>query len=362
MSGIRWWPFFLVVLLGGLFPCSARAAERVAILVMGAEPSYDELADQCTEVLVAAVSRREDAEIVGKEEFLARLSLRNRRQVEQCLQEKTCLARAETVLGLATMIFGYLGGEKDTYRLHLLRVSAEGEVDSQVKREFAGGTEGLLSGIAPLLDQLYLVEEASMKVKSSPPGAQVYLDDRPVGTTPLLLPRVAVGTHKLRLEAAGYETHSQAVQVEEVALEVKVALKKKVSRVPPAHKKKDDKAGPSMGAPGLLFWSLGAASLLSLGSGGVLHGIAYQDAEEYGSTADPSKADDIKRRGERRWTAALVCYGAGLLLAASSAVVYWLETESAKAGGGSGGDAHPGPGLGVIVTPSGGMVIWQGAF
>ena len=89
----------LLLLLAG--PGLAEARERVAALVLGAEEASEPLADQCTEVLVAAVSRQTDQEIVGKEEFLARLGLPDRAGVETCLvlTGVTSAQEAETLSG-----------------------------------------------------------------------------------------------------------------------------------------------------------------------------------------------------------------------------------------------------------------------
>jgi serine/threonine protein kinase len=50
-------------------------------------------------------------------------------------------------------------------------------------------------------------------VASRPPGATVFMDGKQVGTTPLSLRGVAIGSHAIRLEAAGYRRWSSAVRV-----------------------------------------------------------------------------------------------------------------------------------------------------
>jgi hypothetical protein len=53
----------------------------------------------------------------------------------------------------------------------------------------------------------------SLVVDSLPPGARVFLDGRPVGTTPLALDKVAAGSHVVRLELTGYNRWSSMVQI-----------------------------------------------------------------------------------------------------------------------------------------------------
>lgn len=53
----------------------------------------------------------------------------------------------------------------------------------------------------------------SLEVMSMPFGASVYLDDAPVGETPLLLNNILVGTHQLRFESDGYASLLKTVEV-----------------------------------------------------------------------------------------------------------------------------------------------------
>lgn len=54
---------------------------------------------------------------------------------------------------------------------------------------------------------------APLAVVSRPAGAKVFLDGKPVGTTPLSLPSVAAGPHLVRLERDGYRRWSSSVRV-----------------------------------------------------------------------------------------------------------------------------------------------------
>ncbi len=351
-------PALLCVLLGA-WPRLALGSERVAVLVFGAEPAFDDLADQCTEVLLAALARQGQTEIVGKEEFLARLDLKERADTEACLREATCLARAQAVLGVDSLVFGYLGGEADVYRMHLMRVGVDGKVGQQVKQEFTGGADALFSGLAPMLDRLAEVTEAPLRVDASQRGAQVYLDDRPVGTTPLLLPRVKVGLHRLRVEKRGFKTHHQALEVGEGGQQLKVTL---VAEAPSAATVAGGTASPSKAAPGWrkpLLLSLGAASLLTLGTGGVLHTMAYLDSERYLEADDPETSLTVRDRGERRWTAAKFTYGVGAALVIGTATAAWLLRDPAPA---AAEGTTPPPSVSLAPTPGGALLSLQGIF
>lgn len=53
----------------------------------------------------------------------------------------------------------------------------------------------------------------SLLIVSKPPGAAVTLDGKPAGKTPLTLPTVTAGSHAIKLDLAGYNVWSSAIQV-----------------------------------------------------------------------------------------------------------------------------------------------------
>ena len=81
----------------------------------------------------------------------------------------------------------------------------------------AGGPAG--SSPRPLPSPRALFERrpqsfvGSISINSRPQGAVVFLNGRRVGTTPLLMPELPVGSRAVRLTMSGYNTWSQAVQV-----------------------------------------------------------------------------------------------------------------------------------------------------
>ena len=53
----------------------------------------------------------------------------------------------------------------------------------------------------------------SLQVASRPSGAQVFVDDYLIGTTPLLLSNVAAGSRRLKIELSGYKVWTTSVQI-----------------------------------------------------------------------------------------------------------------------------------------------------
>ncbi len=68
--------------------------------------------------------------------------------------------------------------------------------------------------IVLLADLSFALESGSLYISSRPLGAAVYLDDTRIGETNTVINAVPVGSHKLRLELAGYERVEQMVAVQ----------------------------------------------------------------------------------------------------------------------------------------------------
>jgi hypothetical protein len=58
-----------------------------------------------------------------------------------------------------------------------------------------------------------VAQVGSLQVVSRPSGAQVYLDDVRVGTTPMTLGMVSEGRHRVRLDLPGYRPWTTSVDV-----------------------------------------------------------------------------------------------------------------------------------------------------
>jgi hypothetical protein len=88
---------------------------------------------------------------------------------------------------------------------HIIRLSNEGYADHQGTIEVGNETVRLTKKLErpPTLD-----------VSSSPSGASVYLDGRPIGTTPLKTNKVTSGTRTLRVELEKHDAWSDTVILE----------------------------------------------------------------------------------------------------------------------------------------------------
>jgi len=183
---------------------SARAGEKIAVLVVATADKDADLADNLTEVIIAYAAQHGGFEIAGKEEFRARLGVESERRTQACLDDIACLGRAGVSLGVRRIVAGSVGtrGKQVLFNLNLDNVQ-EGRVESRVFRLVEGGVDILIKAVQDASSELFRprVEPAKIQVASEPAGARVSIDNAYLGITPLISPTLVAGKHNVRVEA-----------------------------------------------------------------------------------------------------------------------------------------------------------------
>jgi hypothetical protein len=204
----------VVVLAAAARP--ARAAEKLAVLVIGTTEKDAELADNLTELIIARVAQRGGTEIAGKEEFRARLGVENERRAQACLDDIGCLGRAAVWLGVRRIVVGSVGvhGKQFLFNLTLDNVET-GRPENRVFRLVEGGIEHLIREVQEGTDELFRakVEPGKIQVVSVPAGARVSIDNAYLGMTPLISGTLLAGRHRVRVEADGRFPWASSVDV-----------------------------------------------------------------------------------------------------------------------------------------------------
>jgi hypothetical protein len=95
-----------------------------------------------------------------------------------------------------------------TYRLRLELTGYEAD-ERRVALDASSATRTLAETLRPVARP----PTGGVVVESRPSGAQVFIDERLVGTTPLTLPAVAAGEHHLRLARPGFRPWIATVDV-----------------------------------------------------------------------------------------------------------------------------------------------------
>jgi hypothetical protein len=200
-----------------------------------AQPAPDELLDK-----KIAVWRFDalgiDNEIVQRLETLFRMELDrlnkvpqpSRRDVERsttsaeqnCTGEEKCLVAIGKKIGVDYMVTGTVGALGDNYVLNIKVVEVGTGRSQRIQSDpLRGSPDELIEGVRVAAYRLLAPQQihGSLQIQSDLIGAAVTLDGKELGKTPLpsggVIPKLAIGKHRLRVEAKGYDPFDSDVEV-----------------------------------------------------------------------------------------------------------------------------------------------------
>jgi len=289
----------------------------MAVLILGASEMDTTLADNVTEMVIAAVARRGGVEVAGKEEFRARLGVTSDRRAQACLEEIACVGRTAVSLGVRRLVTGTVGtrGSQFLFSLNLHDVEA-GRVENRVFRLVEGSLDNLIRAIEKGCDQLFSpkIEPGRIQVTTDPPGARVSVDHAYLGVTPLISGTLIPGSHRVRVESDGRFPWTSTVEVrsgQELGINLTEANL-------PARRR----------WPSYVTYGTGGLALGALATGGFL-GVLSQ-VNPSGDTRQAAQRD--LQQKERLATGSTVAFIAGGALAIVSAAIFASFTDDILGG------------------------------
>lgn len=131
-----------------------------------------------------------------------------------------CAVEVGKLLGIQKMVTGTLSGLGSLYILDLQLIDvATGEIEKIESVQHVGEIEDLIAPLRETTRTLVLGTTAStletaFYITSTPAGAQVFIDGRLIGSTPIK-ESVEVGTYSVLLKAPGYADWTQTVESRE---------------------------------------------------------------------------------------------------------------------------------------------------
>lgn len=178
-----------------------------------------------------------DAELVARLETLFRMELArlskvplpSRRDIERavtsdqqnCTGEEKCLAAIGKRLDVAVVVTGTVGAMGDSYVLNIkaVDVASAKQIERISSDPLRGSPDELIDGVRVAAYRLLAPKQlhGSVQVQTDIVGAEVRLDDKPLGKTPLpaqgLVTKLALGKHSLRVQAPGYDPFDEQIMV-----------------------------------------------------------------------------------------------------------------------------------------------------
>ena len=232
-----------------------------------------------------------EPELVGRLEALFRLELERlqgvplpaRRDVDRvvaadaalrgCSGETECLAAIGKKLGVQFMVSGTVAALGDSYVINLKLVEvATGKEVRRVEEPLSGEPDELIEAIRVAAYRLFAPDKlkGAIAVLADVSGAQVYLDGKLIGKTPIAqaVPNLPVGKHSLRITATGYSDLLQDVDIRfQKTTQVVVDLKRARAAAPLG----PPGSGPAHDAP--VPWYASNWSYLGVGVAAIAIGV-----------------------------------------------------------------------------------------
>jgi hypothetical protein len=137
----------------------------------------------------------------------------------RCGGETACLAAIGKKLGVALVVSGNVAELGDSYVINIKVVDAQSarELRRIASDPLRGNPDELIEAVRVAAYRLLAPERllGSISILADISGAEVRLDGRPVGHTPLVRPlgRLPLGQHRLEVKEEGYSPFAQTVQV-----------------------------------------------------------------------------------------------------------------------------------------------------
>lgn len=139
---------------------------------------------------------------------------------QNCTGEEKCLAAIGKRLGVEYMVTGTVGSLGDNYVLYIKVVEvATGKSQKIQSDPLRGAPDELIEGVRVAAYRLLAPQQlhGSLQIQTDLVGAEVELDGKPIGKTPLanggVVPKLALGKHTLKVAAKGYDQFNSDVEV-----------------------------------------------------------------------------------------------------------------------------------------------------
>ncbi len=201
-------------LTGGGFSTSAIAGSLAIFRIdpLGVNP---QIVTRLEGLLRLELSRLAYATIPRSAEI--RSLVRRNPELQDCTGELGCLITVGKLLNVERVISGNVGGLGESYVVNLKIIDVqEGRELRRIQEPISGDPNQLIEAVRVAAYGLVAPERlrGAITVLADQPQAQVILDGRPVGKTPLAtLHGLKVGKHYLRVTKAEYKDVEETVQV-----------------------------------------------------------------------------------------------------------------------------------------------------
>ncbi len=202
-------PFAAALLAATPAGASAEMARmaRMAVAPLEAPPHLRFTAQLAADVIAREAKRLGAFEVTGPIALEARVGRKRVEALADCGQDATCVGRVAERMGFDQVVSGTLYQAGSSYRVAVVLVDPKISVTlASFKREVPVASRRLMGEIAsatPALLRRDPDQEGVLLVTSNAPQAEVVIDGKPAGRTPMTQV-VRPGKHRVQVTSPGY--------------------------------------------------------------------------------------------------------------------------------------------------------------
>jgi TolB-like protein len=194
---------------------------KIAVLDLRDAGGGKDIAATLTDVVTVALNKLGVFDVLSRSDIQRMLQFEQQKQALGCESDTSCLAEIGGALGVALLVTGSVGKVGSSFLVNLsLTDTKTVKVEAREQRQVASADElpaQVEAAARFLVRGLLEGQQGDLIVKASESGADVELDGRIVGVTPLARQTVAGGPHTLKLVKKGFITWARDLDVQKGA-------------------------------------------------------------------------------------------------------------------------------------------------
>jgi len=201
----------------GAAPAAAAEKTKLAVLDLAGKGVEANLAGNLTDIVTVSLNQLGVFDVLSRADILQMLALEQQKQMLGC-DDTSCLAEIGGALGVGLLVSGSIGKVGSSFIINLAltdtravkvlareqrQVKSEDDLTAQLEAATRFLVRGLLEG-----------RQGELILKASETGAEVEVDGRIVGVTPLGRQTLAGGPHTLKVHKKGFVSWAHDIDIQ----------------------------------------------------------------------------------------------------------------------------------------------------
>jgi len=209
--------FIVALILSAALPAQAQQRTTLAVLDLQNKGVDEDLVQNLTDIITVSLNKLGVFEVLSRADIQQMLAFEEDKQMMGCESDTSCLAEIGGALGVALLVNGSIGKVGSNYIINLnLTDTRSATVKEREQRQVSDAdklTDEIERAARFLVRGLLEAQQGILILKASESGADVEIDGRIVGATPLKRMPLSGGPHTLKLFKKGFVAWARDIDI-----------------------------------------------------------------------------------------------------------------------------------------------------